>query len=126
MNQGWINLIAFGAQRIRQRVFDPLQPNFTLLHSLAGVIAQEIIQSTDPFWLTAVSVRGFGRLDIPHQRILEERWRARVTAWPMPDRHEIPRADLPRGEPAQGRQFSALAERVIQQERQRVQNAHFR
>jgi len=37
-----------------------------------------------------------------------------------------PRADLPRGEPAQGRQFSALAERVIQQERQVVQNAHFR
>lgn len=116
MNQGWINLIAFGAQRIHQRVFDPLQPNFTLLHSLAGVIAQEIIQSTDPFWLTAVSVRGFGRLDIPHPRILEERWRARVTAWPMPDRYEIPRADLPRRESAQGRQFSILAERVIQQE----------
>ena len=44
----------------------------------------------------------------------------------MPDRHEIPRADLPGGEPAQGRQFSAPAERVIQQERQGVQNAHFR
>ena len=35
------------------------------------------------------------------------------------------RADLPRHEPAQGRQFSILAERVIQQERQGVQQAHF-
>jgi len=36
-----------------------------------------------------------------------------------------PRADLPRRKPPQDLQFSAPAERVIQEERQGVQNAHF-